>query len=175
MEKIIDRILYSGPLRELNFYQVNDSFFELVEKGFWIIDAGVELVFPSGIVSAAWDSNLECYVLKNDTVKTIYNQDNLIQLETEQMKALKKYLGQSVIRTAYKSLDFDVLLDYTMRTEKEKRFVEMILEFQDGDQLQIAFVDYVLEENRAPQDFSYDLSTDLLVSTKKMVEIKEIA
>jgi len=172
IQETINQILHSGPLLELNFYQLNDNFFELAEDGFWVIDTGIELKFPSGFVSAAWNSELESYVLKNDSVKNIYNQDNLFQLETENIKNLKKFVGLYIIKTNFKSLEFEFIVDYTMRTEKEKRFVEVILDFQNSSQIQIAFVDYVLEENKAPKEFSFHLSSDLLISTKKLIEIK---
>jgi 6-phosphogluconolactonase (cycloisomerase 2 family) len=63
-------------------------------------------------------------------------------------------------------------VDYTMRTEKEKRFVELTLDFENNSKIQIAFIDYILEENQAPRDFSFDLSTNLLISTKQVFEIK---
>lgn len=171
-QEILSRILHSGPLLELNFYQVNDNFFELMEEGFWIIDGGIELKFSGGIVSAAWDSELESYVIKNDSVKNIYNQDNLFKLENENIKGLKKFVGLNVNGLNFKSLEFEYVVDYTLRTEKEERYVELIIGFQNKSQLQIAFVDYVLEENKSPKDFSFDLSTDLLVSTKSILEIE---
>ena len=174
-QETINQILHSGPLLELNFYQVNDSFFELEEDGFWIIDTGIELKFPSGFVSAAWNSELESYVLENDSVKNIYNQDHLFQLETENIKNLKEFVGLYVIKTNFKTLEFEFVVDYTMRTEKEKRFVELIIGFQNSTQIQIAFVDYVLEENEAPREFSFNLSSDLLISTKKRIEVKTLA
>lgn len=171
-QDILSRILYSGPLLELSFYQVNDSFFELPEDELWVIDIGFELKFPGGIVSAAWDSELESFVIKNDSVKNIYNQNNLFQLENDNIKSLKKFIGLNVIGINFKSLEFEYVVDYTMRTEKEKRYVELIIDFENKSLIQIAFVDYELEENKSPKDFSFDLSTDLLISTKKIIEIK---
>ncbi len=172
IQEILSRILHSGRLLEINFYQINDNFFELMEEGFWIIDGGVELKFPGGIVSASWDSELETYVIKNDSVKNIYNQDNLFQLESENIKGLKKFVGLNVSGLNFKSLEFEYLIDHTMRTAKEQRYVELIIDFENKSQLQIAFVDFMLEENEPPKEFSFDLNTNLLVSTKSVLEIK---
>ena len=170
----LKRILLSGPLQALNFYQVNGNFFEFQGDGYWIIDAGIELKFPYGIVSAAWSSELESYVILNEPVKNIYDQDNLFQLENENILSLKRFVGLNVIDVNFKILEFEYIADYTMRIEKEKRFVELILEFQNKSQIQIAFIDYTLEENKAPTDFSFDISTNLLVSTKNILEINSV-
>jgi len=174
LKQTLESIMLSGSLMELNFYQVNDNFFELSNEGIWIIDAGIEFKFPSGIISAAWNSKLECYVLENKSVKTIYGQDNLHQLDNKNISELKKYVGLDVVDSNFKSMEFEYVVDYTMRTEKEERFVELILEFQNKSKIQIAFIDYTLEENKGPVNFSFNIITELLISTKKIMEIKNV-
>lgn len=168
----LKRILFSSPLMELNFYQVNDSFFEFQEDGYWIIDTGIELKFRDGIVSAVWNSELESYVITNNSVKDVYLQNNLFELENENILNLKKFVGLNIIDANFKMLEFEYVADYTMRIEKENRFVELILEFENKSEIQIAFIDYKLEENKGPTDFSFDVSTNLLISTKKTLNIK---
>lgn len=53
LEEHLKSIIQSGPLGSIQFYQVNDSYFYLPQEGFCIIDAGIELRFPSGVISAA--------------------------------------------------------------------------------------------------------------------------
>lgn len=168
----LKRILFSSPLVELNFYQVNDNFFEFPEDGYWIIDTGIELKFRDGIVSAAWSSELESYVIVNNSVKDIYGKDNLFQLENKNILNLRKFIGLNIIDANFKTLEFEYAVDYTMRIEKENRFVELVLEFENKTEFQIAFIDYELKVNKGPTDFSYDVSTDLLISTKKILKIK---
>lgn len=171
-EQHFKEILLSGPLQELNFYQVNDNFFEFSEEGYWIIDAGIELKFPSGIISAAWEYASESYVMSNEPVKKLYSQNNLFQLENENILNLNKFVGLNVAEVDFKIREFEYVADYTMRIEKENRFVELIIEFQNKGLIQIAFIDYTLEENKAPTNFSFDVSTEILVSTKKIFEVK---
>ncbi len=168
----LKRILFSSPLVELNFYQVNDNFFEFPEDGYWIIDAGVELKFRNGVVSAAWSSELESYVIQDKSVKDVYSQNNLFQLENENILKLKKFVGLNIIDANFKSLEFEYVADYTMRIEKENRFVELALMFENKSEIQIAFIDYKLEENKRPMNFSFDIATDLLISTKKIFKVK---
>lgn len=174
LEENLRSIIQSGSLQNINLYQVNDTFFELPDEGFWIIDAGIELKFSSGVISAAWSTELESYVIENNSLKDIYEQDNMYQIDNNHISELKNFIGLNVIDVSFKSLNFEYIVDYTMRTEKEKRIVEMVLEFQNKSKIQIAFIDYLLEENCPPKDFSFDIATELLVSSKKVIEIKNV-
>jgi len=169
---ILKRILLSGPLQEITFYQVNDTFFEFPNDEVWIIDGGVELKFPYGIVSAAWNPEFETYIIKNEFVKNICNLNNLYMLENNAILKLKRFIGQKVINVGFETREFEFIVDYTMKTEKEKRLVELLLTFQNTMQIQIALIDYLLEVNKAPKDFTFDISTELLISTKNIIEIK---
>ena len=110
----LKRILFSSPLMELNFYQVNDSFFEFQEDGYWIIDTGIELKFRDGIVSAVWSTELESYVITDNSVKDIYRQNNLFELENENILNLKKFVGLNIIDSNFKMLEFEYVADYTI-------------------------------------------------------------
>lgn len=173
-EEQIKQIITSGPLAKINFYQVNEVFFELSEDGYWLIDTGIELIFPSGTISAAWNSTLDCFELKNDIVKNMYTGDNLFQLETKNMNSLNRFIGLNVVETNFKTKGIEYIVDYTMRTEIEKQFVELILTFQNKEKIQIALVNFTLEENKAPTDFAYSINTSVLISTKKIIEINDL-
>ena len=172
LKQKIESIAFSEALLEVNLYQVNDNFFELPDEGFWIIDAGIELKFLSGTISAAWSSELEHFVFDYKPVKEIYTGDNLCQLQNENILGLNKYVGKKIYDVKFKSLEFEYVPDYTMRIEKEEHFVELILEFEDNSQIQIAFVNYELQKNKAPRGFSFSIITELLIATKQIVEIK---
>lgn len=172
-EQELKNILLSGPLKDVIMYNTNATFFELPEEGYWIIDTGIELVFPSGTISAAFDIELESFVIKSTTVKNIYKQDNLYPIETENTPELKKFIGLTIDEVTFKSLDFDFVLDYTMKTEKQNWFVELNLTFENKTQIQIALIDYKLEQNFPPNDFVYEVCRELLIATKNKIEISE--
>lgn len=174
LEEHLKSIILSGPLRSIHFYQINDSYFYLPREGYCIIDAGIELRFPAGVISAAWSVDLESYVIENKELKTIYSQDNYFEISNTIIDDLKKNIGLEVKDVRFKSLEYEYIVDYTMRTEKEKRFVELILEFQNHSTLQIAFVTYVLEKEMQPKDFTFDITTELLVSLNKMISLSVI-
>lgn len=171
LENDLKAIIQSGPISELTFYQVNPNFFEFADEGYWIIDGGLEINFPAGVVSAAFSPDLESYVIENRPFSEIYTHNNQIALHNENIAEIEKCCGLNVINAEFKSLEFEYIVDYTMRTEKEQRFVQLILELQNKSKIQIAFVDYNLEENRGPKNFSFSLMNEVLISTKKIIEI----
>ena len=170
LENELKSILQSGPLASITLHQVNDNFFELDDDGFWVIE-GIEFTFQKGIVSAAYSTKLESYVIESKPLTEIYEYDNGYILENENISKLTRYLGLNIIDVRFESLEFEFVVDYTMQTATEKRLVQMILEFQNTSIIQIAFVTYSLIEDRAPSNFSYDLQSELLVSTKNIIEI----
>lgn len=172
-EQCLHEIIFSGALQEIKFYNVNELFFELQELGYWIIDAGVQLKFPKGYVSAAWNWEIESFVLEHKKVNELYTGANLIPIETACINKLSKFVGLKVIDANFKSMEFEYIVDYTMRTEKTREFVELILEFEHGLTFQMAFIDYDVEENKAPGNFSYQLTNALLISVKNRIEIAE--
>lgn len=172
-ETQLREILLSGPLQQIKFYQVNNNFFQLEKEGFWIIDCGIELKFESGYVSATWDPDRDSFIISNDSVKNIYKDQNFIELKNDTIEKLNKLVGLNIKNADFKSSEFQYIVDYTMRTETETLFVELIIEFENTSKIQVAFVDYALHENKAPNNFSYNVNSGLLVSTKTVMEIKE--
>lgn len=174
LENDLKAIIQSGPMIEFTLYQVNPNFFEFVDEGYWIIDAGVEIKFPGGVVSAAFSPDLESYVIENRPFSEIYTHGNHVVLHNENIEEVQKFYGLNVTNVEFKSLEFEYIVDYTMRTEKEERFVQLILEFQNRSKIQIAFIDYELKENQGPEKFTFSLMTEVLVSTKNVMEIDSL-
>ncbi len=172
-EEQLKSIILSGSLLEITFYHVNDYFFELPDKGFWLIDGGMELRFPNGVISAAFDSETKSFVIKNTPVNKIYKNDNLIELRTNEISNLDRFLSLSVHDVIFRLLEFEYIVDYTMKTKKEDRYVQMILKFENKEILQIAFVNYELISNQAPKRFMFDLNNDILVSTNEVIQINK--
>jgi len=163
--------MLSGPLKAINLFQVNAHYFHYPETGMWIIDGGVELVFQEGVCCIAWSPEYESFVFDTKSFEEIYQQDNFSQLNTEHHDALTRLVGKSVVSFQYGNIDVETVLDYTMRTQTETKSTELVLDFDNNTQLQIAMVTYTLDKNEPPKDFIFDLHTHLLISAGRLVEI----
>ena len=168
----LDQIIKSGPVQKITLHQVNENFFELTKEGIWLVDGGIELTFPEGTISAAFHSSKQYLIIENKPIKNIYTDNNISVLENDNIFILNQYLGKKIKNSSLKRIDFDAVVDYTMQTSKENHIVEMILEFVDNSILQIALVSYDLEEHKTPENYSYDITSDVLISTKEILSIK---
>lgn len=174
LENDLKTIIQSGPISDFTFYQVNPNFFEFADEGYWIVDGGVEIKFPAGVVSAAFSPDLESFVIENRPFSEIYTHNNHVALHNENIAEIEKCRGLNVINVEFKSLEFEYIVDYTMRTEKEQRFVQFVMELQNKSRIQIAFIDYILEENRGPENFSFSLMNVVLISIKSIKAIESV-
>ncbi|MDC8003658.1 hypothetical protein POV27_06315 [Aureisphaera galaxeae] len=156
---------------EIKLFQVNDYFFEFPEKGQWVIDGGVELVFAKGICCMGWNSREEIMAMEDYGFNQMFDSTEYMQLENDNILKLKSYLIQEITNIEFITREFDFIKDYTMTKIVENRVVGMNLEFENGSKLQIAFINYQLEESDAPKDYYYDVTGELLVSIKGDVEI----
>ena len=168
-EKYIIDILKSGMLKEMKIFQVDESFFELNDGQTLLVDGGIQFQFPKGIFCVGWSSELDLFTFHKEKFDSIYEQANFIEIEN---KTLLNLVGDFVNQDKFKTLDFEVIADYTMRTEKVKRFVEVILEFESGKNLQLSLITYDTETGKAPFNYRYDLSTELLITLNEEIEIK---
>lgn len=173
-QKELESIFLSGALKAVNLFQVNDKYFHLPEKGLWIIDGGIELVFPGGTCCVGWSTDYESFVFEKKAFDFIYLHDNFVQFDPQSIPSLSQLVGHNVLSANFKSIDVESVLDYTMRTETEKKFVEMVLEFDNHSHLQIGAVTYSLEKNEFPKDLIIELHGELLVSTQEIIEIGDV-
>ena len=171
-EVLLKNILSSGPLLDVSIYQVNNRFFELEEEGIWIIDTGIQLNFLDGIVTAAWRSSEEAFIITNDAINNVYTNNNSHKIRAEHTESLNRFIGHEIEDVQFKIVEVDVVHDHAKPAVKEERLVEMTMFFDNNTHMQIAFVDYVLEDDKPPQDFTFDFCNALLIATKSIIEIK---
>jgi len=175
-EKLIEKHFSStiklSPLIDFKIFQVNERYFELPKKNQWIIDGGIELQFPSAVFCLGWSLDYDSFIFKNKKFEEIYTENNFIELNGGNINKLKKMIKNTIVEAKYKWIDYDVILDYTMATKKESRLVELIIKFKSNDIVQFSIVDYHLEENSSPKNFSYDINGELLIALNNNEIIK---
>jgi len=164
IEKQLNSIIKSSPLLDFKLFQVNASHFEFPEKNQWIIDGGIELSFPYTVFCIGWSQDFDSFIFQKKKFKEIYTENNYVELNTGNINGLKKMIMNTIEKVEYKWIDYDVVLDYTMVTKKESRLVELKIKFESNDILHFATIDYELDENGSPNDYSYDINGELLIA-----------
>ena len=164
IEKQLNAVIKSHPLVDFKLFQVNENYFELPEKNQWIIDGGIELSFPYSVFSIGRNQDVDSFTFEKKKFEDIYSEDNFVELNSGNISRLKKLINIKISEIEYKWIEYDVIVDYTMATEKESRLVELKVKFESNDVIHLATVDYELEENDSPKDFSYDINGEILIA-----------
>lgn len=164
-------IIDSGSLIDIKLFQINENFFEL-PGGVWIIDGGIELQFANGTICFGWNQDLDSFDFNISKFKDLYKDSNYVELKTDKMNELLKLKDYKVVNYNFRSQDFDFIIDYTMKTKKESRLVEIKLDFEDGSELKLASVGYQIKPNMNLEKFYFDTSQELLISLNRSIEIE---
>ncbi len=157
----------------IKLYQVNDTFFEFPEINEWIIDAGVDFIFPSITYSLSWNQDTDAFVFEAKSFTAIYEEDNYSELGTQHMNRITDFVSKKIKSVAMKWIDIDFVVDYTMRTEQVKKLVDVRLVFESGDTLQVATIDYDVEEGNGPLNYRYSPFSELLIIHNRFLEIDD--
>ncbi len=167
IEKQFQSIVKSNDLIEIRLFQVNDNYFGFPKQKRWIIDGGIELKFKNTTFSLAWNPDEASFTFENKRFEEIYNKDNFTELKADFIKSLNQ---KKVTKAKLKWLEYDVILDYTMSTKKESKLVELIMEFESNERIQIATVFYKIGEKNSIENYSYDISEELLIVLDTEIE-----
>jgi hypothetical protein len=164
-------IFLSGELLGLKVFQVNNSYYVLDKINHWIVDGGIEFKFKKGCFSIGFSSDFEQHTFQSTSFKELYKNKNEEELKPEETKKITSLIGKKVIDVKFKTIGFDEIVDYTMKVEKVKKLVEVILTFEDKETLQIATINYDYKENKPSKNYRYDVSNELLISLNNTTEI----
>lgn len=161
-------ILQNEKIISLKIFQINDTYFHSHSEGKYIIDGGVEFITSKGYFSVAFSSKYEQYIFDTLPFNIIYENDNYFELEEDEILFIKSVLHKKVKDACLKTKDFDEIVDYTMKTEKITKLVEVFLTFEDNQNLQISLVNNYYEEKGEPKLHMYSVDEEILISLNKI-------
>lgn len=166
-----EAIIKSGNLRELQLFQINDSYFEFEETQHWLIDGGIQLIFPKGVLTFGWNRDLYMFVLDSRSFGEVYSETNYKKLAKGDIYKLHNLSGKGVENAKWKWASFEVLNRDTSEFDKAEAVLELILEFNTGEVLQIAAVNYDLTAEDDPIDYRLSLDYELLIGLDNTFEL----
>ncbi len=164
-------VLINEKIISIKIFQINDTYFHSHSEGKYIIDGGLELITSKGYFSVAFSNKYEQYIFDSLPFKNIYENDNYFELEEDEIAFIKSVLYKKVKDACLKTKDFDEIVDYTMKTEKITKLVEVFLTFEDNQNLQISLVNNFYEEKGEPKPHKYSVDEEVLISLNR-IEIK---
>lgn len=166
-------IFLSGKLMDLKIFQINQFYYEEKNQNLFIFE-GIEFKFNKGYFSIGFSSENEYNMFQATSFKELYENENEFEINNEETIKLSNLIGKNIVDVKFKAIDFNEVVDYTMKLEKVSRIVEIILYFEDNQTLQIATVNYDFEKDTVPKNYRYDITGELLISLNNIQKIKQI-
>ena len=165
-------ILESGALISLELFNINDTYIEVENKNLWLIDGGIQLSFPGGIIQIGWNADRQMVLGGFEDFKEQQLDIPIKVLSKGNIYRLQNLASKKVIRSDIKWFSYDVWDDTVENFVSVESPMEIVLEFENNKTLQFAIVDYQLDSNEDPVDFNFENGTEILVSFQNIVEIK---
>lgn len=165
-----ESIFLSSELIDLKIFQVNDFYYHEESENLFIFE-GIEFKFNKGFFSIGFSSEYEYNMFQATPFTELYDNENEEEINIEETKKMSNLIGKKVVDVKFKTLDFNEVIDYTMKLEKVSKIVEVILHFENNETLQIATINYDYEKDKPPKNYRYDITGELLISLNNIVKI----
>jgi len=160
-------------IESVKCYNVNNDLLIFNPKGHAVIDGGVELQLNDLTLSIGWSPELELFDVSTNPISTIFGDLDYYQIAINQLE-----IGQDMVGSRIASLNTKWNWYQDLNDEHEsiggKQFIlyELILTFENSRTLQIATINYSLEDNSL-QNLTYHSQVELLVAADRIIAIQE--
>ncbi len=161
-------LLKKNKLIDIKFYQVNAYDYKISDS--ISVFEGIELILENGFFSIGFNPDQEYNFFKPKPINEyeLYEDDEIEQKSNTDYTNL---LGKKIVDVKFKLMDFDAILDYTLKKHKISEIVEMILYFDTEETLQIASIDY--DYSNDLKNYNYDLAGQLIISMNYIIPFSE--
>ncbi len=174
IESNIKSYLVNKKITNITFFNMNDNYLDFEQKSMWVIDGGIQMDTDSGIFSFGWNYEQEGfdYVL-DKTIDTILGEAPAYEVDLKRNSDLVALIGSEISDVEFE-WDFYQELDENGELNEEKIFIPvlLLLHFKSNDFLQLALIDYEIQEE--PFNIvnpKFDLTGELLISHNTRIKI----
>lgn len=122
---------------------------------------------PKGSFCIGFSTNFEHFIFSSESFKKIYSNNNEIELDSKEIPEVYNLINKKIIDGHFKIKEFDETFDYTMETKKISKPIETTLTFENQKTLQISLINFQLGKNSIPENFTYSLENEILISFNK--------
>jgi len=145
-------------LLDFKAFNINENYIEFNDAQGYSIDGGIEIRFQEKIVTIGWSFDNECYEFREIPYSESYD---FYELNLEKLNSIK---GKRVKSLKFIETEFEVVLDYTMKTEKTKAITGFEIDFDDNFKLKVTSSFFEIDiENKLPINISPDIQGNLLI------------
>ena len=159
-------ILLSEKILSIKVFQINDTFYDLKNKSEYLIDGGVEFNLPKGYLCFGFSSFFDQFILNSEPFQKNYTHENEYELTPNEIPEIFNLINKKIIDVNIKFKEFNEIIDYTMKSQKIRKPIEIVLKFKNGEMLQLSSINFDLGENSAPQNYIYANDEEILIAFK---------
>ena len=174
-EQSVDEIITSGQLQKVHLYQVNEAYWELDDTDLWIIDGAIELQFPSGTLTIVWSTDYNMFITTDRGTAKLLGELDHKELQQGKISKIHKLAGKTVQDMQCKWVPFEVWDDEADDFVEQTTLVELLLTFNSKEKIQIAAVDYQIDDEENPVGFRYDLMSEMVIVLQHPIPIGPLA
>jgi len=171
--KIIERLLNKRIL-DIEFYNINESYFVFDPKAIWVIDGGVQIKFEDGFFSYGWDYENGGFDLSlNKSIDKLFGEAPFYSLDAKQIKGVSVLIGLEIEEV---NIKWDYYREFNedgeLKDEKIYVPVELIFRLNRGKILHLALINFGIKNNPFEiVNAEYSLDGKLLIALNKEIEI----
>lgn len=168
----LELILLGKKIVHIGYFNVNDNFVVFDPKGMAIVDGGITIQCEDVSLSIAWNEEKELFDVTTEPIETLLQNLDFYQIPREDIPMGSYLTGQEIEEMQvqynwYQELDDDLEL-----TGPKKYIIEeLVIQFHSKDVLQIATIDYSIE-NKTLTNPTFNCQGALLVTLNNRIPIE---
>jgi hypothetical protein len=162
--------LIGNSIQNISCYTLEDSYFITEDQNTVITNVGLEIQVKGLTFSFGWVPDLELIDFQSDALNKDY------EISVHKMEEFSTILNKNVQDKIIQNIEFQWNFyheaDENMEPIGEPNYipVELLIQFEDGSQLQLAAMRYSFEEGMI-SDLFFDSQEDILISMNKQLKI----
>lgn len=174
IESNIKSYLVNKKITNITCFNMNDSYLDFEQKSMWVIDGGIQIDTDNGVVSFGWNYEQEGFDFVLDkTIDILFGEAPAYEIDLKRNSGLATIIGSEIIDIEFE-WDFYQELDENGALKEEKIYIPvmLLLQFRSNDFLQLALIDYEIQEE--PFNIvnpKFDLTGELLISYNTRIKI----
>ena len=174
IESNIKSYLLNKRIKNIKFFNINDTYLDFAQKSMWVIDGGIQIDIDNGVFCFGWNYEQEGYDLVFDKpIETILGEAPAYEVDLKKNSGLGAIIGSEIIDIEFE-WGFYQEFDENAELKEDKIFfpVLLLLKFRLNDFLQLALIDYEIQEgvdNIINPEFN--LGGELLISYNTEITI----
>ncbi|MDT7831726.1 hypothetical protein RQM59_05005 [Flavobacteriaceae bacterium S356] len=143
---------------DIKTFNINENYMEFSDEKGYAIDGGIEFHFVEKVITIGWNFEKESYEYAEMPYTASFDYYEL------NLEKLNEFIGKRIISLELIETEFEVIVDYTMKTEKTKVISGVQIDFDNDLVLRVTTSFFEIDiENKLPVNISPDIQGNLLI------------